>query len=619
MLLTRLVYERIRKIKINHPIQQLQELQNFIKNKPADGFSSSESKKTTLNFLCQSLRTVRVATCKILQLLPPFIADEIYHTVLSELLVHMNVDKCNQFLAILMNGQFSAALIERFEVEIFPQLITALGANKDIGRQFKLCLAFDDAFRDRFLSVEDRLCAVDLVSKRRVFVLAVIEKQHFVEQFIKCDDVTISMLSNDVLRSTLILIQLLLKADQSIDHKPFLQEINQLPLTVSKNRLRLNVFNELQRLLNLKELFSSHIPTIRMISFAPKFNVIDMLYENVNLSKVDSRSVHSMLEENAKYNQRLDLRGNESVDQLTELELYNNFLIVKLLLEVIMDHQNVTELNESSVDKLSKVKMFLHQAESITARIHILETAFSLIFIRWDNLSYSGESIDSDRIVEESKSESNKSRKCSNRSERSTFICSAVVLDTIVKLLKHSAAETFHSKSFADADDSARKTFLQLQNNINDAHWRVALFSTNATVSGSRSTSFANDDVRKYFTRHKSHARDNSNGSSDDESNTQPKSSIYRRKPRKKNPLRKSIDDKNLVISNSTEHEQRSDALQRSISGSERRCPISRLLGSAGHLATVCLNNGKFEATKDIVEVRNLFKKKFGLSITTYL
>lgn len=586
----------------------LQELHTFVNNKSADGFSSLEMEKSTLNFLRRCLRTACVATCKILQLMPSFIADEIYHSVLLDLLVDITVDKtCNQFLAILMNGQFSADLIARFEVEIFPKLVNVLVTNKDIDRQLKVCLAFanDDKFRDRFLFIEDRLCADDLISKRRMFVLTAVDKQHFVEKFIDCDDVTRSKLSNDVLQRALFVVQMLRTVDRSNNYKQFLHQINQWPMSSSNNCFRRNLFNELQRLLNLKELFSVHIPNVPFASYASRFNVIDILFEHVNLSTADSQSVCSILEENRKYNQRFQLCGNESAGQLTELEMYNNFSIVKLLLEVIMDNQPATVLNESSVDKLNEVKTLLSNVDAIATFTNILETAFSLIFIRWDNLNLNGDANDADGNVEESGSETTKSPKCLNRTEKTTFICNAVALDNILSLLKDSALEPCRSDALASAVDSVKDSFRRVHDNINDAHWRVEMFCAHSTVAGSRSASFVNDDLRKYFTAHKSRARENSNGSSDDERSDQPEASVYRRKPRKKNPLRKSIDDKNLVISNSTEHEQRSDTLYRSISGVERRCPVSRMLGSPEHLATVCLNNGNFAATKDVVEVRN--------------
>lgn len=536
-------------------------------------------------------------------MLPSFIADEIYHTVLLDLLADTDVDKCNQILGILINGQFSDELIARFELEIFPKLVNVLVTNKDIDSQFQLCLAVacDDTFRDRFLFTEDRLCATDnLISKRRMFVLTVVEKRHFVDTFINCDDVTRSTLSNDVLQKILVSIQLLRNADhQSIDYKQFVEENSAISKCSTENHLRHNLFNELQRLMNLKEFFSSlHIPNIQVTSYASQFNIIDILYEHMNVSKVDSLSVRSILLENRKYNQRFDFVGNELVNQLTELELYDNFSVVKLLLEVIMDNQHVTVMNDTSVDKLNNVKMILKNIDSIRTFTSILETAFSLVFIRWDNIIQAGESIGSDRTMEESGSESTESRKCCSRTEKNAFICSAVALDNILALLKNAALETVESNAFEDALDPEKKSFVRLHKYINDAHRRVNLFRTNSTVTGSRSTSSVDDDLRKYFVRHKPQVREQANGSSDDDgSSSQHEASTYRRRPRKKNPLRKSVEDKNLVISISTEHEQKTDVTY-------RRCPVSRMLGSPEHLATVCLNNGNFAATKDIVEVR---------------
>lgn len=586
-------------------------------------------------------------TCKLLHLLPSSICDAIYHTVLLDLVNGIDsVDNWNsKFLAILLNGQWSAESIGRFESEIFPKLVNHLVAtnNHHIDRHFKLCLAFvdDDKLREQFFFVDDRMCddddasvvANDLKSKRRFFTLTVVKRVHFIDNLIHMNNVTRLMQTNDVLRQTLCAVDFLRNLPTN-SHKDIDACFNNESIT--NNRLRRNLFNELQRMLNFNELFALHIPTIQLTSSSyASFNVIDILCEHMNLSNIDSDPVVvSMLETNWKYNQRFDLHGNGGTEnQLTELELYDQFLVVRLLLDVILDNQQVTVLKESSVAKLNKVNDLLKRVQSTERLTSLLEIAFSLIFIRWDNMmNHNDGSIeDSDRIVnvDESGSETCKLRKDSSRSEKTAFICSAVVLDNILDMLKATvdAHNAMQRSSNALANDEEKwKSFQRLHSNIMDAHWRMKLFHNNSTTgtaiagSSSRSTTFVSDDIRKYFVKHKSQARDNSNGaggggggSSDDNDNSnsrinsQPNSTpVYRRKPRKRNPLRKSTDDKNLVISNSTEQEQKSDALYRSVSGSERRCPVSRLLGSSEHLATVCLNNGNFQASREIVEVRDL-------------
>ncbi|KAJ6642843.1 Zinc finger FYVE domain-containing protein 26 like, partial [Pseudolycoriella hygida] len=180
------------------------------------------------------------------------------------------------------------------------------------------------------------------------------------------------------------------------------------------------------------------------------------------------------------------------------------------------------------------------------------------------------------------------------------------VLNNIMSMLKTATLEPSRLNSLINANDSEKQLYRRMQDNINDAHWRIALFWDTATVIVSRSTSFINDDLRKFIAKHQSPAKENTNRSTDEEGTSKQESTIYRRKTRKKNMIRKPIDDKNLVISKSSEHEQKSDTLCRSISGMERRCPVSRVLGSPEHLATICLINGNFEAAKEIVETKNL-------------
>ncbi|XP_037050749.1 zinc finger FYVE domain-containing protein 26 homolog [Bradysia coprophila] len=465
----------------------------------------------------------------------------------------------------------------------------------------------DEKSREIFLCVDDQFCdtsvlaADDLTSRRRLFMLTFVGRQHFFEKLVHLDYAFQMNFSNEGLRRTSFLMQLLCNVNLPItEHQRLVKEIIQFPINFTNNCLRRNLFNEAQRLLTLSELFASHIPNIKLIFYGSKFNVIDILYEHVDLSN-DSQSVLSILEENRKYNQRFDLFGNETANQLTELELYNQFLVVKLLLEVIMDNQQFTELTESSVMKLSKVKTLLNCIQSIEQLTSILEVAFSLIFVRWDNIPQNSDPVEIDLIVDESGSESIKfPRKNSDRSDKTAFICSAVVLDSILNLLKDVATDVIDSH--AVVDNSKGKFRLRLLSNINDAHWRTTLFNSISTVAGSRSASITGDDVQNYFSRHQ--VRKNLNGSSEDEDRRNQQSiSTYRRKTRKKNSLRKSTHDKPWAPVNSTEQEQRSD---RSISGRERRCPVSRLFGSPEQLATVCLNMGNFEATKEIVEANDL-------------
>lgn len=556
-------------------------------------------KKSTTDFLCRCLRTVPLATCNILKLLPSSISKEIYHIVLMELLDDFSVQNFNAILAILFNSK-----LDILELEILPKLAKLMN-NTELSQ---LSIAFiNDKIRDRLISTEDRLCVDDLISKRRLFVQAIVDNKHFIEPLINHNAISDTTLSNDALKESVFLVKMLVNFEQFQldDHKKYLEIINQLSTINSPNNtFKCNVLNELQRLFNLKELLI-HIPNIRIN--ASKFNVIDILYENMNLSKIDSQLVHSVLNENSKFNHRFNLIAKENNNQLTEMELYNNFLIVKSLLEVILDNPAqlcVSVLNESSLEKLKQVQLLLQNVSSIKTFINIVDIVFSLIFIRWDNFTHNG-SVDLDRTSESESEigEYSKSHKRSKRNEKTAFICSASVLDNLINLLRNVSQQKFQSEAFVNADDSDKKSFRRLYENINDAHWRVLLFYSNVTMSTSRSTSFVNDDIKKYFNKHQSDTRDSSNVSSDEEINSQQVTSVYRRKPRKKNPSRKSADEKSLVISNSTEQEQRSDTLYRSISASERRCPVSRMLGSPEHLATVCLNNGNVEATKEIVKV----------------
>lgn len=595
-------------IDCNRPVKT-QELRALAKDESPPQNSSSKLRRKTFDYLYRCMQTVPIATCKVIQLLPSSVGDVVYRYFLLDLLNDIDkTEKCNQFLAIILNGQFSAELIVRFESQILPKFVDALITNDDerIDGQVKLFIGFVDngKLRDQFVKIDDQLCDCDvngLITRRRSFVLATAKRQHFVERFIDCEDAAIGrslLSSNDVLRRTLYLVEVLRNGDRRPNDDATIKVINQFSVSSTRNCFRRNLFNEVQRVLHLKELISSYVPSIQLTAYAYKFNVIDILCEHASLSAIESHALIAILKANQEYNQRLNLCANdETVGRLTELELYNQYLVVKLLLEVIIENSQFVALSDTSAVKLNEVKMLFNQIESVDALTNLLEIAFSLVFVRWDNLTPAVDAHDSGGTADESGSESVRSRKHVNRPEKNAFVCSAVVLENILNLLRNVVAS---NEAAVGGADSVKKSFCRVRNDINDAHWRVLLL--NGTANGR--SSFADEDFRNCFGKHKSQAQVNSNGSSDDnESGSQPDTSVCRRKPRKKNHLRRSTDDKNLGISNSTEHEPKSDALHRSMSGSDRRCAVSRLLGSSEHLATVCLNNGNFAATKEIVEV----------------
>lgn len=96
--------------------------------------------------------------------------------------------KWNKFFAII-NSKIDAELVTRLAVEIFPKM-SKLVNNKNIEQHVKLSLAFlnGDDIRDHFFSIEDKHCD-DLISlcTRRIFVIAIVDKKHFIETLINCD------------------------------------------------------------------------------------------------------------------------------------------------------------------------------------------------------------------------------------------------------------------------------------------------------------------------------------------------------------------------------------------------------------------------------------------------
>lgn len=481
------------------------------------------------------------------------------------------------------------------------------------------------------------------LSIKSIFLQAITKHKHFLNAEIN-EKMTSSMQS--LIQNGSHIISMAHAIIKNVD-KSFEGDVSKLDelFTGSWNKF---MYIELCRLKCLQSMLIEFIPDVRIDQLNCCYNLIDYLCQTVDLTSLNvDKSIQSILIENAKYNFQLKLYQPHQVpsssskliqNQCTELVLYQQFTVIKLILQIIQHNHHATTENYDTILKqhVADVKRYLQCIETLPEYIRLLKIIFSLIFLRWEHICVKGSNgrctINNgfDDTPNSAASDNDGARnyqpKCHQRNrhyEKYGFMCNANVVDCILKLLKYSATTKKHSDELLSASVQIQNDFQRIYENINDACWRLSLFLM--IDKGQSMFQHVSKNLSSMIVQHCSNKT--TSGSSDDDdndhgngksgpskkmpSNRRSSISLMRRKPprRKQQVLRKSDSDmKSKSLSQSTENERKSigDVMQLSLV-TEKRCIVSRMLGSAEHLVTTCMSKGDVNAIKHILKVSYIY------------
>lgn len=327
------------------------------------------------------------------------------------------------------------------------------------------------------------------------------------------------------------------------------------------------------------------------------FNLIDFLIKNVNLSQVDYHQIRNLINENFQLNTKItEFKNQENF----ECYLFDQYATVRNFLEIIfMESTSDIESN------LLLIRIIFRNIKNLSSFIELLESVFSLLFIRYDHQYDSRDlnetldpAVSSDENPEESHSSKNYTKSPTG------FICSKIIVYKILNTLKTIITQKKHSKQFEESSEILKSKFQKISNYINDGLWRLSLFtSTTTNQLIENHTKFENFDSKQLV---KPYPTDDNQSSSDDDDNSSEKTTptAVRRRPRKKRYLQKSdgtgeSESTNLEILKKSFEEQSSNS-------SGRKCGtsiITKMLGSSESLVAVCLTHGDLENIKLIIKV----------------
>lgn len=573
-------------------------------------------RKCTIAYLEKHLSQKLYPAYLLIKLLPTQISQDICYNVLltqADQLQHTNNETLlHRFITILSNTDWSEKILLDIRQHIFPLLALQVDDNDDLewfcwlsSQHSKTLSAFLCYQGDRYLADQHW----KQLTVKLIFILATVKQHHFLKYVLSQDQCSVP----STLQGSLSIVRQLqsVESENAFEIKP-----------VEPTTLAHHLIYEMKRINRLCALIKMHDIDIKPGQLASKYNIIDLLQKNLNLATVNYDLVHSLLIDNEEINLKLPRDTNY---ETSEIELYDQFMILHILLELIVGNEEQRLEPMTMQIKLKEIRKLLRNMKTFGAFVKVIEFCYVLIFLRWDHID---DRTHLNRTIGSGSESDGTTKLLARKYEKYGFLCGMDTLELILNTLKSAVTQKKHSDEFLNYPDNHHKqTFARLTDQINDAIWRLSLFKGKQSYDIRRSTF----DAKKLLAQHPLNTTPKS--SSDDEDGEKKlivaddggagcamdKVQQSRRKPRKRNPFRKIDGEKNVSFSHSTENEKEMQS-SGGISftgannyGSEKRCIINKMIGSSEHLTAVSMNKGDLNVTRQIIKVSHSLSK-FSIS-----
>lgn len=617
----------------------MQEISNYLKNPGGETSASRVLKKSTIAYLEHNLFNYPYPVCQILQCFPSPIYGQIVYETLYRFARDPDVisNKKWKLLSALTNVHLSDKWMEKYETNALPLIYKAASEQSHLD-EIALALLSNPSSRmlRSYMDFEvQRLCSgQNMFWERTMFLMAMHRKSHFLEPVLS------NVAREGVPHKAQDCINLL-KIIQTVNdglskcRDTFHAVVGQFKNQIKCDNLQENqriFYHELERIFLLYDFLQTHSSSISRASspisaFTAKYSVIDFLFKHIDagffLAKLDFESVRDLLVENARINQLVNRDVQHANAHIPEVDLYQQYYVVKLLAESMLLNQSVRNYSEMISSNCAEAKAIIDQISNPTAFVELLEVVFTILFYRWEHTSgvtgSRNEGSSSLTTMQESDTSDDytddsvflaprKLQQVHVNSEKSGFICTIVMLELVLDMLTACATARSGSTEFIDSlDDALAIRFEVISKEISDAQWRLSLFQLDQSTRDSIQLSI---DLKAHLTSScgDMFRRSTSSDEEGEEHLQRPGSAgVTRRRPRRKIPFRKT-DDKNSSFLHSTENERQmfdSSVGSRSAGFADKRNIISKMLGGPLSLVAVCMSRGNMAEAKKIIDVSN--------------
>lgn len=304
----------------------------------------------------------------------------------------------------------------------------------------------------------------------------------------------------------------------------------------------------------------------------------------------------------------------ESINESrTELELFNEFMIVKLFLNIIQSN----EISQETVkEQLAFIRTLLETINDGKMLFQLMQNVFTLVFLRFEHIRKTKRKRKTSEVQSGSLS-NNINSHTTDVSDTTVatlqtgFVCLKISLKAVLNSLRLFLMGLDKREVCKTCDEELRLRFDGILKDIDNALWRLRIIDTDGAKK-----SKITESVREWISGQETHKTFDATlqGTSDDKNN-QPRKKIYRKKLKKRPKLALGTDENDeasedpvdfqLVTDTSHTDQSESRTQQSRSTESQRkvRSIISKVLMSPESLLTYCMLRGDTENVQKIITV----------------
>lgn len=388
------------------------------------------------------------------------------------------------------------------------------------------------------------------------------------------------------------------------------------------------VYEEISRIFRLYDFMRARKSTdgdtglMTVRDFSMRCTIVDFLYEYDNgsiiVSSFNYKDIRELMMMNRKSNERIFGAAVGERTKTSEIHLLDQFYVTTTLAELILLSSKSRNYNDIVHKKCHEIQVILDAIDDEFAFVEAIETMLTTMFVRWEHVTGRTTSECSARsgFVTTTHDETDTSfddeqnhvtRRWSSlisHESKNGFICSLAVLKHTLDILDQMITKRSESLS------SDRLKCLDQE--IKDAKWRLSLYELHSEAAKNRLP--LSKDVKQLLTPQYEDIQMHAIvSSSDDDVEDKPKATtLPRRKPRRRNPFRRSDPTAKPKFSHSTEIDCVPVKIRSSDAGRESRLIISRMLAPPTSLVATCMSRIDLTEARRIVQMFKLESSSAG-------
>lgn len=443
---------------------------------------------------------------------------------------------------------------------------------------------------------------------KSLFLRTCYEKVHWIETILDpANDNAISSLNHKVYHHLRLFRLILHKEMIGDDVNQWWSELETINANVIQPESSLELcYLELQRQKAIFRFLSCHS---HVGEFDDKMLVSNNIMNNllslqVEFSISNYEEIRMLFHTNNKLNQQqFEMIGEASIRQKTESDLLNEYMIIKLYLNLIQSSDSSQETIEN---QLHHIRSLLKTVNDGNALFQLMRNVFTLIFLRFEHIRKTKRKRKNSEMQSGSVSIQNNSHTTDVSDTtadtlQSGFVCLKTSLKAIINSMRLFLIEKL--EVYQSCDDQLRKKFVSMLRDVDNTLWRLRIIDSEGEKKGKLAHS-----VKEWIVAADMKAYNAQLQITSDDEKYSPKKKVYRKKLKKRSKVSMKADENDEASEDPIEYQLVTENSMTENKESQRkiRSAISKLLMSPSSLIAMCILKGDTENVHKIINVSSI-------------